>query len=352
LNTLVEIIETLGAARLGEINLLLNVMMKGPRDHQTVAKDIFGISGLTDQMPQPDLYITLALSLGLLVETEGALAVTRLGHRVYEESFGNFDAFAPAQIHLMLPEILGHPELRQIIAGALECFEKVPEAEFYRLREGPASNVNALGLQLLQTCQVTYYDDSKIIARSRDIDFVKEILGPDWAMTEDELWEVQAASRKRGKAAEEYIVELEKARLKEEGKPELAEMVNRVSATNARSAYDISSFNSDASPRFIEVKSSITANLTFYWTESERRLASAKGQSYWLYYVPRSQDLPRLEFGIIIIQDPMQILGTDLNEEPVTYRVTTKAAEFVKVGSFAGIDVNSLVLVPGKSMRR
>ena len=150
--------------------------------------------------------------------------------------------------------------------------------------------MNSLGLQLLQTCQVTHYDDSKIVAGSRDIDFIREIIGPDWAITEEAFFKIQETSSIRAKAVEEYIVELERARLNEGGHPELALEVSRVSAINARSPYDIRSFNLDASPRYIEVKSSVTTKINFYWTESERRLAATKGQFYWLYYVPRSQD--------------------------------------------------------------
>ena len=44
----------------------------------------------------------------------------------------------------------------------------------------------------------------------------------------------------------------------------------------------------------------------------------------------------------------MKILGTYLIEEPVTYRVTPRSAQFAKIGTIAGIDVNSLVTLPSK----
>ena len=135
MSTLIEIITELGASRLGEVNLLLNVMTKGTRERQTIIKDIFGFAGATDQIPRPDLYIPFALSIGLLIEHSEELTLTPLGLRVYEESLETVDTFTPAQIHLISPELFGHPEVRLLIANALECFERVAGTQVYRLKE-------------------------------------------------------------------------------------------------------------------------------------------------------------------------------------------------------------------------
>ena len=342
---LVDSIRGLGPAHLGEVNLLLNFITDVPRAHDIIVKAVFGYSGATDQIPQPELDINIALSLGLATESDSGLCITKLGRDVLEEAKGNVDRFTPTQLQLLLPEVLGHPELRQLIVSALEYFEKIPDTLSYRIKNMPVNPADFLGLQILQACQVTRYDIGFTIMDSNKYDLVTEILGPSWAITDEDLWKSLEAAKKRAKASEEYVVQFEKTRLIEEGHPDLAHLVKRVSIANARSPYDVLSYNLDASPKYIEVKSSVSNKIIFYWTESERRFAIVNGQSYSIYFVPRCQDLPNLRAPLIIIPDPVKLLGTVLKEESIAYRLTTTnecfTSEYV-----AGIHVNSLIPRP------
>ena len=81
----------------------------------------------------------------------------------------------------------------------------------------PVNPADFLGLQILQACQVTRYDIGFTIMDSNKYDLVTEILGPSWAITDEDLWKSLEAAKKRAKASEEYVVQFEKTRLIEEG---------------------------------------------------------------------------------------------------------------------------------------
>ena len=340
MRNLADTLGSLGPGRIGELNLLLRILTEVTQDRDFVAKAVLGFSGGTDQIPQPDLYIPLALSLGLVAETDDRLlTITELGLRMKEANdTTNIAQLTLKQLDLLLPELLGHPHLRPAINGALGLLKR-NLAGIYCVEGIPDDPTDALGLQILQACCVTCYDGVVLTAQPAKIDFVKELLGTEEAVSDEELWLILDATNKRARAAEEFVVSFERARLSEEGLPELARQVRRRSATNGRSPYDVESFNSDASPRFIEVKSSVATRLSFYWTESERRFASHRRLGYWLYYVPRSQDLPNLKFDMTLIRDPIGLIGSHLIEEAVTYRVSLRSPLLIERHLLAGIRV-------------
>ncbi|PPD58433.1 DUF3883 domain-containing protein [Dehalogenimonas etheniformans] len=339
MSNLAELLAELGMSHFGELNLVLHVMTDTPRDRQTIASAIYQYSGATDQIPKPNLYIDVSLEIGLLEQNNHDLELTQLGRRLKNISTNNIDRFTNLQLKLLSPEILGHPDLREHVVGALDCFEKSIHDNNYLLKKNQINTVEALGLQVLQAFDLTCYRNLEVISTSTDIEFIREIVGPFWAVTEEELHDALALASKRSKAAEEYVISFEKLRLGGEGHADLAELVTRASATNARSPYDIRSYNADASPRFIEVKSSVNSTLIFYWTASERRFASVKCQSYWLYYIPRSQELPELSPSLILIQDPIRLLGTRLTEECESYRVRAIGNYQTSPGGVAGFKV-------------
>ena len=85
--------------------------------------------------------------------------------------------------------------------------------------------------------------------------------------------------------------------------------------------YDIQSFESTGDNRYIEVKSAVANKVRFYWSVAERKKACELGASYWIYFVPRSQDLNIYPSDIVMIRDPINELGRSLEESPTEFAV-------------------------------
>lgn len=96
----------------------------------------------------------------------------------------------------------------------------------------------------------------------------------------------QVRNTKLGTHGEEVVVAHEKAHLNQNGQPDLADKVERVSIKDDSLGYDIRSFALDGSEKFIEVKSTTTdesVNFPFFLTENERRKMENLGDCYFIY---------------------------------------------------------------------
>ena len=97
-----------------------------------------------------------------------------------------------------------------------------------------------------------------------------------------------AKNRTLGHNGEEWAQEFERRRLHDvERRPDLAKRVEWVAQTQGDGlGYDIASFNSDESPRLIEVKTTgLGKYFPFYVTENELRVSQAETTRYHLYRV-------------------------------------------------------------------
>jgi hypothetical protein len=94
-------------------------------------------------------------------------------------------------------------------------------------------------------------------------------------------------NRQLGKAGEEWVVELERDTLIRSGRSDLAEQVVWVANDVGDGAgYDISSFRSDGSPVFIEVKTTnLGVRTPFYVTRWEIQVSERMAIQYSLYRV-------------------------------------------------------------------
>jgi hypothetical protein len=105
-----------------------------------------------------------------------------------------------------------------------------------------------------------------------------------------------AANRNLGRSGEEFVLELEQKRLKELGRPDLAEKVRWVSKDDGDGlGYDIASFEVDETPIYIEVKTTNQGEAApFYVSETERQVAELRGEAYILYRVFDLSDSPKV----------------------------------------------------------
>jgi hypothetical protein len=106
-----------------------------------------------------------------------------------------------------------------------------------------------------------------------------------------------AENRRLGRMGEEWVVEFERRRLHdEEQRPDLASKIEWIADTRGDGAgFDIASFNADATPRLIEVKTTgLGKHFPFIVTSNEVRVSERKASAYSLYRVFDFATQPRL----------------------------------------------------------
>lgn len=122
-----------------------------------------------------------------------------------------------------------------------------------------------------------------------------------------------------GDLGEEIVVASEKSRLSEY--PELAKKVKRVSLESDKYGYDVLSFETDGSPRCIEVKATTDKyqkQFSFFLTENERQHAMTL-KNYWLYRVFEVHGTPQ----IIRIANPFKY-PQQVRLVPTQYQATIR----------------------------
>lgn len=134
-------------------------------------------------------------------------------------------------------------------------------------------------------------------------------------------YEFQQRQFKRiGDRGEALVVELEKRRLINQNRCDLADRIIHVSQENDRAGYDILSFDEDGTERQIEVKATTGANLSqgFYISANELEQAKAL-PNYYLYIVFTTiSKHPR----VLCLKKP-DLHGNTFCLSPVVFHVTT-----------------------------
>ena len=127
---------------------------------------------------------------------------------------------------------------------------------------------------------------------------------------------------KLGDRGEKLVFDMEVARLKDEGREDLIKKICRVSQKSDSYGYDILSYNSDGTKRYIEVKATSRSigETNFYISANELRIAKEMGDDYYIYLV---YDVKSTNPKIWVRND----LFTDCNKEkieliPMNYKIT------------------------------
>jgi hypothetical protein len=108
--------------------------------------------------------------------------------------------------------------------------------------------------------------------------------------------ELEQANQALGAAGEEFVLQFERARLLNIGKDSLADKVEQVSRTKGPAAgFDIHSYESDGSDRFIEAKTTKYSKRTpFFVSANEFRYSTSHSERYHVYRVFSFRKKPRL----------------------------------------------------------
>ena len=97
-----------------------------------------------------------------------------------------------------------------------------------------------------------------------------------------------------GRIGERYVLDAERKRLRRSKKPELARRVAWVSQDSVSEGYDILSFETDGSPRHIEVKATSGDGMVFFMSDGEWKAAVALTTSYYVYRVINVTNAPAI----------------------------------------------------------
>jgi len=142
------------------------------------------------------------------------------------------------------------------------------------------------------------------------------------ALTEQELWSQLEEQRLRARRIEELITEAKRKRLRDSGRPTLAEAVQRVSQNDSGAGYDVASFELSGEPRLIEVESSTGVATKFFWSANERFCATASS-NYRIYFVPLAQRATKAPFTVVKFYNPVSLIASGaLLDQAATWLVS------------------------------
>ena len=130
---------------------------------------------------------------------------------------------------------------------------------------------------------------------------------------------------KLGDQGEKLVMDIERKRLNDAHRIDLAKKVERVSLKSDSLGYDILSFETDGTNRFIEVKAtrSKLGSANFFYTANELRTAQ-ECNNYFIYMV---YDIFSKSPKIWAINNPFKPENTNVIMTPINYRVTINATK-------------------------
>jgi hypothetical protein len=265
-------------------------------------------------------------NIGIIDYVGDKVVPSPLGRSIYEARSKNADSLlSDLQIEILRPEILGDSSICGAIIEALRLMIKTSEGSlFCPISPDLASISQITALKILQVLKLAQADAEFIRIPSLSYSILGELInmGPIPRLTEQQLWEKEHKRNLLARETELWVVEYEKHRLIDQGAPHLTDLVQRVSEFDVGAGYDIQSYEADGTPRYIEVKSSTRQKVQFYWSASEMDFARIKSSQYYIYFVPKCQDLPRVFPGLTILKNPLSSYPAHLSSEPEDYFVS------------------------------
>jgi hypothetical protein len=323
-NPLVDALVSCSPCRLGEINLLLEVLSKSGRSIEVTNRALLQMASKSDYGIKSEQYIVISKELGLVYDQNRELELTAFGRRfVSLATWPPFDRLNQSQIDLIAPEIISHPSIKTHIISILNRMSRLSNSNYvYHLGSQQFDQEEIVTLHLLQLLEFISADQNYLYLSNTKYLSLVSCLGELPFLSEEDFWNNIKETNLRARVAEEYVVKYEKSRLKQAGITDLYNLVKRVSESNINAGYDVISFNTDGSIRYIEVKSVKTYQIQFYLSAAEIQFAEEHLGEYWLYFVPRAQDLPNIEHGLIIFSNPMSLIKEGLLKmEPTNFHI-------------------------------
>jgi len=212
----------------------------------------------------------LCLYTGLITYSKSKVALTELGQRFinHNKEF-RYEITDPQKRFVSERLILKGPwqsNARDLFNNFDPNYKNITyELSFIEKPLLPRHNAIVNLLRVLDVLQVNNYIYS---VAQEYVTLVRELRSEKIGFSENQLEHALQMNRKLGIQAEEAVLEYERKRLKAKGCNAQAALVRRISHLNVGAGYDIESFNGNKSlfdyDRFIEVKASKGANLSFF----------------------------------------------------------------------------------------
>jgi len=323
-NLLLNALISCRPSRFGGINLLLEVLSKGIKSIEVTNRALIQMAARSDDVIKPDPYISIGKELGLIREENRDLELTTLGRQVFSiATWPPYDRLNQLQIDLLAPELLGHPSLTSHFASIISRMIRLSDlTSIYPLGSQKLSKEEVIAIQLLQVMGLCTVNSEYLCASNDQFIKLNSFLEGMPLRSEEDLWQSLKETNLRARMAEEYVVKYEQSRLHLAGRNDLSKLVKRVSEYNMSAGFDVQSFNSDGSIRYIEVKSATNLYIRFFWTTSEIQFAREHCNDYWVYFVPRAQDLPNIEHGLVMLKDLLELISEGVMlMEPTTFKI-------------------------------
>lgn len=130
-------------------------------------------------------------------------------------------------------------------------------------------------------------------------------------MSQQQLLENIEKQRKEGEKGEEFVLSYERRRLMNHP---FKDKIQQISIIDVAAGYDIVSYLDCCSryiDKFIEVKT-FKGRPHFHWSANERKIATEKGEKYFLYLI-NIDKMEQAEYKPIIIQNPIFFLKDNID---------------------------------------
>src|SRR5438445_11745752 len=112
-------------------------------------------------------------------------------------------------------------------------------------------------------------------------------------ISQEALLEIKRRCDENGRLGEEFVLTMERRRLRRLGEENLAKKVKWISVESACEGYDILSYETDGTERFIEVKSTVGKRYVFEMSDNEWNVAKNREERYFIYRVTDVRNKPK-----------------------------------------------------------
>ncbi len=304
------IFEHLDPRYIGSLNHVLGCLNDGPLEREPVRRSLVMNSGVSGHLVDIKGCLAFCEELNLIVDRDGRLSLSPLGSRMLRAGESPpYNQLNHEQGSMLLAALLEREEIAEIVSKLARRMHRRSDGSLAVIPTSSQLTKSEIQcLHALQSVRGMAFEDGVISMPRATYDMIVDIVGTPAAVTEEELWKILDLQRKRGVKAELFVREFEARRLTSNGRPDLADLVERVSEYDVNAGFDIRSFEPDGSDRFIEVKSSTGTDVRFFLTRNEKRFMQERNETAWLYFVSRVHQLSPSTSMIIAIPTPLKIL--------------------------------------------
>jgi hypothetical protein len=265
----------------------------------------------------------------LLTITRGMVQITELGKKLLDANPHDYYEITDQQKKLVAEQLILHGPWESNARDLFLSFSPDYDRLTYKLSlyESQLPTRHNSIVHLLCALGVLLKMHGALTVESSYVPLVRSLRATGSSISAQELDQALQTNMKLANQAEDAVLEYERERLRSINCQAEALLVRRISQLDTKAGYDIESFDGDKPlldyDRFIEVKSSYSPDLRFFWSENERRAAEEKGDKYWIYFVGGLSSEKAQQIMPILIQNPATRLVhmSAINIKAATYLI-------------------------------